>query len=108
MENSQPDLKADIIAQIQKYCDLVTELNRQYYQDMGYTFEAPPVATAVFGSRYARIMKGGNVHTFIDLKNGDILKAATYKAPAKGARGNILAEDAGRSAIDHFGANYLR
>jgi hypothetical protein len=47
------------------------------------------------------------VYCFVDLTNGDILKAATWKAPAKHARGNILAVDP-MSAVGIGGANYLR
>ena len=45
------------------------------------------------GSKYIRIFRGGSVFCFINKKNGDILKSATYKAPQKnGVRGNILFE----------------
>jgi hypothetical protein len=41
--------------------------------------------------RYLRIaMEGRSVHCFIDATNGDILKAATWKAPAKDARCNLF------------------
>lgn len=55
--------------------------------------------TVETGKRYARIVnryakgEGGSVYCFIDLTNGDILKAASWKAPAKGARGNIFNTD---------------
>lgn len=45
------------------------------------------------GAKFTRIIGrlGGqdSVHSFIENATGDVLKAATYKAPAKGARGNI-------------------
>jgi hypothetical protein len=47
------------------------------------------------------------VHSFVDKSNGDVLKAASWKAPAKHARGNIYAADFGKSAISAYGANYL-
>ena len=61
-------------------------------------------------SAYAKIIvRGDGVHTFVDLRTGDILKAATYKNPAKnGVRGSIFAEDYGASVINEHGANYLR
>lgn len=34
--------------------------------------------------------RGATVHAFVDLTTGDLLKAAGWKAPAKGVRGNIL------------------
>lgn len=53
-----------------------------------------------YGKKYAKVIKGGSVHTFIQLeddanfKRGDILKAASWKVPAKNfKRGNILTGD---------------
>lgn len=48
------------------------------------------------------------VFCFVDKTNGDILKAATWKAPAKHARGNIFDEDGGANAVDWHGGRYLR
>lgn len=57
-----------------------------------YTFTIYPAKS---GQRYVRIVmqyRGHNdaVHAFVDTTNGDLLKAATWKAPAKQARGNLL------------------
>lgn len=62
---------------------------------------------AEYGRKYCKILRGNVVHCFVDLSNGDILKAATWSAPAKHARGNIFASDCGRSAITQYGAVYL-
>ena len=52
--------------------------------------------------RYARIVKtcksSRSVHSFVDLRTGDILKAASWKAPAKGVRGNVADLTKGFSA----------
>lgn len=46
------------------------------------------------GKRFIRIVAEGNgqrsAWAFVDTTNGDVLKAAGWKAPAKGARGNIF------------------
>lgn len=60
------------------------------------------------GSRYIRLSKGGSVYAFIDKKNGDILKPATYKAPAKHARGNITEDDYGLHCCELWSIKYLR
>jgi len=50
------------------------------------------------GSKYIKILSSGGVHSFVvntdkdkKFKRGDILKAASYNAPARNfARGNVL------------------
>ena len=55
-------------------------------------FHAPKLS-AMHGKRYIRIVSespGSRCSwAFIDQTNGDVLKADGWKAPAKGARGNI-------------------
>ena len=67
------------------------------------------------GRKYAKITRADegtghhlSVHCFVEKATGAILKAATWKAPAKHARGNINDEDGGRSAMGPYGAKYLR
>lgn len=55
-----------------------------------------PTIEVQTGSRYARLVirhhpGSGSAYGFVDLTNGDLLKAAGWKAPAKGKRGNIFA-----------------
>jgi hypothetical protein len=45
-------------------------------------------------SKYYRVEnhemgKAGSIHAFIEISTGDIFKPASFKAPAKGARGNV-------------------
>lgn len=58
------------------------------------------------GKKYIRIVKEGSVYCFIDKSNGDVLKAVSWKAPAKHARGNIY--KIGNEGVDQYGAHYLR
>lgn|SRR4030065_2583453 len=72
-----------------------------------------PVITIEKGKRYIRIVRnergqGRSVHCFIDTTNGDVLKAAGWKAPAKHARGNIFNPDNGLGSVGPYGGNYLR
>jgi hypothetical protein len=63
-------------------------------------------------------LKGGgfalvnrHVHAFVEIETGDLLKAAGWKAPAKGARGNILDDaDFARilSVADPYGSYLYR
>lgn len=69
------------------------------------------------GVKYARLVQAGtngndsrSAYAFIDLTNGDILKTAGWKAPAKHARGNIRIGDASNwfnGALTVYGARYL-
>jgi hypothetical protein len=105
----QPMTKEMIASQVKKYLEVVNELIAEYWSDVKITHEAQPMATVEWGSRYAKVIGGRSVHTFIDIKNGNILKAATYRAPARnGVRGNIFAKDCGRSVITNHGAKYLK
>jgi hypothetical protein len=64
------------------------------------------------GTRYIRIVRvdscSRSVHSFVDRLNGDVLKAAGWKAPAKHARGNIFDEANGLGAMGAYGPAYLR
>ena len=61
----------------------------------------------------------GSVHSFVasansstkglgEVKFGDVLKPATYKAPAKHARGNVFDPNNGLGTIEWTGPGYLR
>jgi len=66
------------------------------------------------GKRYIKVIRVDNGGTakssycFVDKASGDILKAASWAAPAKGARGNIFSADFGASAVTPYGAVYLK
>lgn len=72
----------------------------------------------VSGRKFDKIIKrttlgsifdeAGSAYAFIDKKTGDIYKPATWKAPAKHARGNIYAEDGGLKCAGPYGIAYLR
>lgn len=77
-----------------------------------YTNVQSPIISVDWGKRYARIVKtdrdgpSRSVYCFID-SNGDILKSASWKAPAKGVRGSVLSENP-LSAVTAYGAVYWR
>lgn len=50
----------------------------------------------------------GRIYAFIDTTNGDVLKPATFRAPAKHARGNIFDASNGLASVNHYGPAYLR
>jgi hypothetical protein len=79
----------------------LNEMYRQHYAENGYTFEAPPIFITQTGSKNIKIVErrdggrrdSGGVYCFIEKDTGNILKAASWKAPAKGARGSIWNDD---------------
>ena len=87
------------------------------------TFPNNPRETlvAAVGSRYIRIEQVSvnlnpatgkpnscSAWAFIDRTNGDVLKAASFKTPAKGSRGNIFNPDNGMTRISPYGPAYNR
>ena len=69
------------------------------------------------GKRYIRVIdvtnsdsiKRESVFCFVDVTNGNVLKANSWKAPeTKNPRSNINNEDFGESGISDYGAVYLR
>jgi len=83
----------------------------EYHKVNGYNWVA--TLSIMYGKKYARIVEedhgSRSVKCFVDLSNGDILKASGWKAPAKHARGNIFDESQGLGAIDKHGfIKYLR
>lgn len=87
---------------MEKAQEVTNRTYRQFMPEERAPHMFPPKLTMEEGSRYIRIVstdvdKDGNpreysrrVWGFVDKVNGDVLKAATWKAPAKNfARGNI-------------------
>jgi len=76
-----------------------------------YEFYFPIELVAEKGRRYIRIVSKGeaqsSAYCFIDMTNGDVLKCAGWKSPAKHARGNIFNADNGVGAVGPHGARYL-
>lgn len=51
------------------------------------------------------VAEDGETRTLGRVRRGDVMKAASYKVPAKHARGNIFS---GQDGMGAYGANYLR
>jgi len=81
----------------------------------------PDVLEIKKGKRYIKIIRknvfdgktqGGSVFLFLDTKKGntfgDILKAASWRAPAKHARGNVFDGNWGVGSVGVYGPAYLR
>jgi hypothetical protein len=81
-------------------------INAQYARE--YERITPPTMTVEYGKRYAKVIRnetfgsGRSVYCFIDA-DGSILKSASWKAPAKGVRGSVLADNP-LTAVTAYGA----
>jgi hypothetical protein len=82
------------------------------YYAKNFAILTPPTIEVEEGSKFWKIVKQDSqrsVHCFVSKANGDIYKAATWKAPAKHVRGSIF--DANFSygkGITLYGGVYLR
>jgi hypothetical protein len=98
---------------------LADRLN-EYRAKMNLTYFSHFRVTTTGGSKYIKVfrqeMKGDEPYSkyesivaFVDSTTGDILKPASWKAPAKIARGNINSPQFGMEAIDGSGfVKYLK
>jgi hypothetical protein len=94
-------------AQLEAFRKLAEEIAVAYRKAHFPTLGDPSMSIEK-GSRYARIVRTDGqrsvVHCFVDLTNGDVLKAASWKAPAKHARANLNDADGGASRLGPYGA----
>ena len=96
-----------ILKRLEEYVNRLDELRVAYYEGR-YDHVEPEEMRVELGRKYAKVWKGNSIHTFVNLTNGDILKAASYKAPApNGVRGNIFDEDCGMHCVGPYGALYV-
>ena len=92
-----------------------------YTQKMVETSDKPAAArfaytkklSPVKGRRYIKVVEvsesgGSSVFCFVDLKTGNVLKAASWSSPAKGARGNIFDDHNGLGRMGPYGPAYNR
>jgi hypothetical protein len=94
MENEIKTYLAHIAIKFELRYKLSDIKSKEYYELA--TKEFRENLKVVKGTKYTKVVKGGSVHSFIvmedtkDFKKGDILKAASWKAPAKNfSRGNV-------------------
>lgn len=94
---------------------------RAHFARNDYTFAVPHIEIAKGGRKFSKLLRTESdpatgekrgqtfVHSFVNKATGEILKAASYKAPAKHARGNVFADDHGAHALDDAAhVKYLR
>lgn len=91
----------------------------EYRVAMGYTYFSHYIVTAQAGQKFTKVFRtevyadgsqnSRNIVAFVDIATGDIFKPASFKAPAKHARGNVNSPEFGMEAIEPSGfVRYLR
>lgn len=97
---------------LKTFIDGCQKLVDEQYKD--HPFGSPKIAVCG-GRKYVKIARYENdsdspscVFCFVDSINGNVLKAASWSAPAKHARGNIYNDDNGLSCMSAYGPAYLR
>jgi hypothetical protein len=106
--------KQTVKAEVKAFANRLSVMIRKHYAEH-YPSLAAPVITVSWGRRYAKMItthtgrSGGqqSAYGFVDMTNGSILKAASWKQPAKHARGNIFGHDKGMNCCNIHGIRYL-
>ena len=90
-QQARNDIQLNIVKYCLMLCDaLQADYQSKYNRGSNYTF-----ALDSSGRRYHKVFmyrdgQRDSIHAFIDKKTGDVFKPASIKAPAKGARYNVL------------------
>ena len=97
---------------VKKFIDEVNKKRGEYYSKIGMEKETDLVIE--IGNKFIRLWQGSSCWGFISrvdgdlkgspIKKGDLLKAASWKSPAKHARGNIMD---GSARYGVYGPEYL-
>lgn len=99
---------------VAKFIEKLDKERKEYYEKANMPTQYQPVVVEI-GNKFIRIWQGSSCWGFISrvdgdlkgspIKKGDLLKAATWKAPAKHARGNIVD---GTAQYGVYGPEYLK
>jgi len=93
------DARNTIELNIRKYTLMLCDALEQNFKDRNHGkvggYDAPVYKFVIeTGRKYHKIIMDANgsrsVHAFVDKKTGEVYKSASFKAPAKGVRFNLL------------------
>jgi hypothetical protein len=99
--NTSPAFQSALDRFVSEAQEMISTYYAEHYPNL-----TPETLKVDPGRKYIRIWKGSSAYCFIDSTNGDVLKPATWRAPAKHARGNIFTGKA-TDAVGPHGARYL-
>jgi hypothetical protein len=93
------------------FVGLVSTMVNDYYAKTSPDSKMVSTFSYDVGPRYVRIVTNRwsqtSVYCFVERLTGAILKSASWKAPAKHARGNIFAPNP-LGGLTQYGAEYMR
>lgn len=98
------------IEDFRKLMEETLQKNYDTYENLGWV----AAITVSKGSKYAKLFNvskgsGKQILAFINMNNGDVLKPASFKIPAKHSRGNVYDADGGAQAVTPNGMiRYLK
>jgi hypothetical protein len=94
---------------IEKFCKILETRRNEHIKKLApesYELQKSSVSPN-YGKKYAKIeVRTGpqcSVSAFVDLSTGDIFKSASWRAPAKGKRGNVFSNQNGAEALSPDG-----
>lgn len=104
-------MKKPTAADLEAFAQRCEQRASSYYAKMYPNLNPPTISVDSGGRKYKRIVSNNGTQRmivcFIHAENGDVLKAATWKAPAKHARGNIFSEHGGMEGISERGTTAI-
>lgn len=103
--------KESIKPAIENFLRLVNKKMEDNYGRMNMPYDCRETVSAEYNSKYIKVVrvrsgKSVSVYAFIDY-DGNIFKAASWRAPAKHARGTILDNESIEKATTPYGIVYL-
>jgi len=100
------------MTKFEKWLEGVDKIRKEYWE-RNFTYKEYTPLTYTKGRNYVKIIDGNSVWGFVSMKDnpkkgelmGDLLKPASWNAPAKHSRGNIFK---GTDEWEYYGPKYLK
>lgn len=104
-------MNTDFDSALAAFIEAAQKMINGHHVQAGNVGTPPVLETDPRGVKYVRVVRketfgaGRSVYCFVEKSTGDILKAASWKAPALGVRGNIYADNP-IAGVTPYGAVY--
>ena len=110
-ENERENIMSNFDEKLDSFVKGVNQIVAVHFATQFPTLE-PKSVVVTGGRKYIKLcnVEHGQVSSvwgFVNAENGDVLKAASFKAPAKHARGNIFDDHNGLKTVSAYGPAYL-